>query len=240
MKKLIAEKVSNVNTDSELEALARAYIQAAHNRKMTQTAAMQLVTKIWRSDIIDVEEKKRLDNLGIPEDSKESKIFQQKANQLLADFPNLVYHKPYHGFKNDERRFTLMIILGIHKYFEKTDSIRSQELLYFVRDYLILNLKDCNVSITTTTIKYAMDHMFSKLCQIGFHTHKNFGDLYEKPDFTRKPFDPENPSAAFIPDSYFNLKDLHEPYEMMKEYGAKRTKLSINIFQLLWFIETFF
>lgn len=240
MKKRIPEPVSNVEDSSNLEALARAYIQAATNRKMTQTEAVELITKIWRNDITIAEIKKRVEESGCLQDTEECKEFRSKVERMIKEFPNLAayYRKDYN--KAERERYAIEMICGIYKYFEKTDSIRSNELICFLRDYLIVVLDEFTTLTASPAIQNRMDHTFNKLRQISFCTTKGPDDLYEKPDLSVRPFDPENPGVMHFHGSILPLELVSEGRELMREYDVRDTKLTRMIFDLLWFVETFF
>lgn len=240
MKKRIPEPVSNVEDSSNLEALARAYIQAATNRKMTQTEAVELITKIWRNDITIAEIKKRVEESGCLQDTEECKEFRGKVERMIKEFPNLAayYRKDY--AKAERERYAIEMLCGIYKYFEKTDSIRANELICFLRDYLTVVLDEFTTLTAAPAIQNRMDHTFNKLYEISFCTTKGPDDRYEKPDFSVRPFDPENPGVMHFHGSILPLKMVSDGRKLMREYDARDTKLSRMIFDLLWFVETFF
>ncbi len=240
MKKYVPEKFSNVADTSELEALARAYIQGAINRKMNQTEAVELINKIWRNDITIAEIKKRVEESGCLEDTDECKEFRTKIERMIKEFPNMAAYSRSSYDKKENERYAIEMLCGIYKYFEKTDAIRSNELICFLRDYLTVVLDEFTTLTASPTVQDRMNRTINKLRQISFHATKGPDDLYEKPDFSIRPFDPENPGNAHVFGSVLEFREVSGARELMKEYNARDTKFSRMIFDLLWFVETFF
>lgn len=240
MKKYIPEENSNVADNSELEALARAYIQAASKRKVNQTEAVELINKIWRNDITIAEIKKRVEESGCLQDTEECKEFRSKIKRMIEEFPNLADYDKCSYWEEENKRYAIEMLCGIYKYFEKTDAIRANELICFLRDYLTVALDEFTTLTASPTIQKRMDHTISKLHQISFYTKRGPDDLYAKPDFSIRPFDPERPGDRYVPDLVFKMRQISGARDLMREYNARDTKLSRKIFDLLWFVETFF
>lgn len=236
MKKKEPEIIFNVHEDSELEALAKAYVQAANTRKMTLTQANKVLAQIWREDITEPKAAEKLIKMPL-EETEEQKIFRRKAEGLVDQYPEFVCR---HGLTNNSeyRQYTIEVICAIHKMFLEKDRIQNSMLLYYIRDYF-KQVSENPAYSNTTTIDYCKKHIFSTMNKLEFNTTKysNVGCLrcvdmsYRPTVYKQKPD---------IDSSFRTIDYLVEPYLKEKEYDIRRSKTSTAVVQLIWLVETFF
>ena len=86
MKKKEPEIIFNVHDDSELEALAKAYVQAASARGMTATQAKEVLGQIWREDIAEPRKKENLLQMPL-EETPEQNEFREKVKKFVEHYP---------------------------------------------------------------------------------------------------------------------------------------------------------
>ncbi len=236
MKKKANTSIFDVHKDSELEALAKAYVQAAHKRKMTMTESNKIIAQIWREDITEPEKNQKLTLMPLQE-NEDQKLFREKVEKLISEYPEFITSA--NSLDSEDRKpYTVEIICAIHKYFAEKDRIQMSILLYYIRDYFIQIFKEkkfCN----TTKISYCIEHIFFVLNHLVFDTTKYSGiGCLKNVNYTYRPKISENhPSPAT---SFSRIDNLAEPYLKEKEYDIRRSKTSTAIIQLIWFIETFF
>lgn len=236
MKKKANTSIFDVHKDSELEALAKAYVQAAHKRKMTMTESSKIIAQIWREDITEPEKNQKLTLMPLQE-NEDQKLFREKVEKLIAEYPEFITSA--NSLDSEDRKpYTVEIICAIHKYFAEKDRIQMSILLYYIRDYFIQIFKEkkfCN----TTKISYCIEHIFFVMDNLVFNTtHFSGIGCLKNVDYTYRPKFSENylgPATSFS-----RIDNLAEPYLKEKEYDVRRSKTSTSIIQLIWFVETFF
>lgn len=239
MKEITTGAIPNVDPNCELEALIRACVQTASNRNMTKSETMQLVSQIWNTDISKSENN---NTHTFPEDTPEEIIFQVKATSMLDYFNDFIYIRSSRKRdENAEKSFSLLCICAIYKYTKKSHSINYNDMMVFIQDYLTERFEYSTISIAKKYIESTIDYLFTKTNNLHFYSYFDAKKTFElEPDLKRMPFDPD--TFGYPPNTrdYFLLDRLHEPYVFLKDQGYRATKLSLNIFNLIWLIETYF
>lgn len=236
MKKKANTSIFDVHKDSELEALAKAYVQAAHKRKMTMTESSKIIAQIWREDITEPEKNRKLILMPLQE-NEDQKLFREKVEKFIAEYPEFIPGTS--SLDSEERKqYTVEIICAICKYFVEKDRIQMSTLLYYIRDYFIQVFKEkkfCN----TTKISYFIEHIFFVLNLLVFDTTKFSGiGCLKNVNYSYRPqISEKHPSPAT---SFSRIDNLAEPDIKEKEYDVRRSKTSTSIIRLIWFVETFF
>lgn len=228
--------IFDVHKDAELEALAKAYVQAAYARKMTQTQATQVLAQIWREDIIIPKEEKRLSEISLKETQKQ-KDFRKKVEKMVDEYPEFIYHRRLDS-SSDYRQYTIEVICAIYKMFLEKDRIQGSTMLHFIRDYFMQSFSNPNYS-NTTIIDYTRRHISSTLDSLYFSTTKYSGikflrhvDLNSKPTIYQ--------SEPSLQSSLRKISSLYEPYAKRQEYLSRNSKTATAVIELIWFVETFF
>ena len=114
-------------------------------------------------------------------------------------------------------------------------------MMVFIQDYLTERFEYSTISIAKCYIESTIDYLFTKTNNLLFYSYFDDKKTFEQePDLKRMPFDPDTCGHPLDTRDYFWLDRLHEPYAFLKDQGYRATKLSLNIFRLIWLIETYF
>lgn len=228
--------IFDVHKDAELEALAKAYVQAANKRKMTMTQASKIIAQIWREDITEPTQAKKLIQMPLDESACEAQ-FRSKVERLVDEYPEFIYHN---GLKNNAeyRQYTITIICVIYKMFLEKDRIQGSTLLYYIRDYFKQVSENPDHS-NTTTIHYFKENIFETLHSLIFATtqYSGIGCLRTVDTTFRPTIYKGRPDIQSI---FRKIDKLVEPYLKIQEYECRKSKTITSIIQLIWFVETFF
>ncbi len=238
MKKKENSPLFNVTNDAELEALAKAYIQAAHKRQFTMTQTTQLICQIWKEEIA---QKEKSIVLTPPKETTEQIIFREKTEKFINHFPDFV--QPYGGplsqaDMENNAKYAVEVICGFYKMLLEEDNIKSSSLIEFVSKYL-KQISDTPEYSSATKVKSFKDYIFMKLEYLIFKVEGFSGigclhktDLSYLPTLSRK--------KVCTSDELRTIKFISEPYEKMMEYDTRKNTTLTKLFQLIWVIETFF
>lgn len=177
-----------------------------------------------------------------PEDTPEEIIFQVKATSMLDYFNDFIYIRlSRKRDENAEKSFSLLCICAIYKYTKKSHSINYNDMIFFIQDYLTERFEYSTISIAKKYIESTIDYLFTKANNLHFYSYFDSKITFERePDLKRMPFVPDTFGYTYSTHDYFLLDSLHEPYVFLKNQGYRTTKLSLNIFKLIWLIEKYF
>ena len=226
----------NVKVDAELEALAKAYVQAANKRKISMTQANKIITQVWKENI-DIQT-----NNSIPSTSRQihpeinAKI-REKIEHMVDEYPEFIYSN---GLSNnaDYRFYTISIISLICKMYSEKERIQKTTLVHYIRDYF-LETSDNPDYCKSTTISCFINHIFETLYSLNFATTSapKMGLL-------------KHVDTSYRPTIYKGTKFSHQILRKvdylveadikLHEYKGKKTQTITTIIYLAWFIETFF
>lgn len=237
MKKKEPTSTFDVHKDSELEALAKAYVQAAHKRKMTMTDSSKIIAQIWREDITEPQKAQKLITMPLKE-TEDQMVFRTKAEKMIEEYPEFVCNFAKMDIAT-RKQFSIEIICAIHKVFQEKDRIQSNTLVYYIRDYFSQILKNSEYN-NTTIISHFKQHIFNTLELYFVFNTTNYSGIgcFGNVDTAFRPFYQENIHRVQLP--FCNIDHLLEPYLKEKEYAVRRSQTSTAIIRLIWFVETFF
>lgn len=237
MKKKEPEIIFNIHEDSELEALAKAYVQAANARNMTSTQAKAIIGQIWREDITDPIKKAKLQKMPLKE-TPQQEVFREKAKKFVEQYPE------FNLFYKDERRphfkdYTLEVICAIHKMFTEEDYITLSSAKRYIKDYF-KQTSEIPFYYNDRYVNRFTSHILEQVSNLTFKTTDEFSGVgvLQFVDTTFTPiFSTDYPTSS---QSYARISWLHEPYKKCEEYDCRKNKTNTSIIHLIWVIETFF
>ena len=234
--------IFNVTNDAELEALAKAYIQTAHKRNLSISAACDLISQFWN------ENSSASNSTTITQQTHEDEkieIFRQKTQRFISHFPDFV---PYYDSPVSQKDvllntdFTVEIICGIYKMFIEKRDIRSSDLIIYL--YELLSKKSNNPDYyNRSRIKSFKDYIFDKVSYIYLKMSYPVGNgsrFIYRVDTSYMPILAFKIKESTLDKDFRRIKSAAEPYEEMQKYDIKPTPTFIKVVQLIWVIETFF
>ena len=237
MKKKETTPIFDVHTDSELEALAKAFVQAAHARKMTSTQAGAIIAQIWRENIYTPQKREKLLKMPL-EEPAETKAFREKVRKFVGHYPQLTLWYAKYPNNSFYREYTINILCAIHKMFVEEDYITSTSLERYLRDYF----RQTNGE--RFYYDYNRIHWFPKSLletagELIFKTTGEYAELgtAREVDKTFLPvFSNEEPTEK----NMVRIDFLSEPRQKRNEYDCRMNPTIISIINMIWVIETFF
>lgn len=226
----------DVHKDAELEALAKAYVQAANNRKMTLTQANKVIAQIWQEDVLIPNRQAKLLKMPLIENTIQ-KEFRAKAERFLQQYPEFVLSTNNKDVFAERQKFTLDIICAINKMFYEESSISSDSIYKYVRDYF-KQISDDPAYWNSIDIHRFTEHIFD---QLYFLVFKVTGAATRGLRYTDTQYLPtyslEHPGNYI---SLVRITSLADPYLKLREYDLRASKTATNVINLIWVIETFF
>lgn len=238
MKKKDDSAIFNVTNDAELEALAKAYIQAAHKRHFTMTQATQTISQLWKQEFA-LQETNFI--FTPPEETPEQKIFREKTEKFIAHFPEFVqfYGSPVsQKDMKDHAKYTVELICGFYKMFLEEDDIKSSTLIEFVSKYL-KQISENPDYYNATKVKSFKEYIFMRLEYLTFKVgpYSGIGCLH-KTDLSY--FPTLSKQKGCVGNDLRTIKWISEPREKLLQYDARKNITLTKVVQLIWVIETFF
>ena len=244
MKEKNPTPIFNVTDNAELEALAKAYVQTAHKRNLSISAAFELISQFWNEE--SYVSHSMTSSSQIYENEKQE-AFRQKTRNFISHFPAFV---PYYGRPLSEdviqlnTEFTVEVICGIHKMFLENRNIMSDELINYIHE--LLKESSNNPSYySKARIKFFKEYIFDRLSFIcvRMFDYEKFGNQYFRrvdTSYTPVLVLKEIGLVGKLDENVHRLKFAVEPYEKMQKHDVKRTPTLKKVIQLVWIIETFF
>lgn len=238
MKESAQPKIFNVHDDAELEALAKAYVQAAAKRNMTQTLALNVIAEIWREDIIEPAKPKPV---VIKKETQKQKQFRKKAQAFLKEFPEAIYSSS-RFFSEAEAKMVPTIVLETiclcKNMFEEKDSINSTDLKDYVYRHISVIFTDTIFSRREYTNRY-LEYLFKALDKLWYKAPDVYvrvnGKCVRHADLSEKPVYSENYISG-----HTRGDSIFEVYEPSVRYGIQGSTYARKTLQLIWTVESFF
>lgn len=228
--------IFNVQNDAELEALGKAYVQAANKRKISMTQATNIIVQLWKENI-DTQTKNNISSKSHQITPKIKAELVKKIEHMVDEYPEFIYSS---GLSNNAeyRKYTISIIsLICQMHFEK-ERIQKTMLVHYIRDYFLEtsgNPEYCK----SITISCFIDHIFETLYSLNFAaTNAPSKGLLKHVDTTRRPTIYKG--TKFSHQVLRKVDYLVEPDLKLQEYRGKKAQTITTIIYLVWFIETFF
>lgn len=238
MKKKEPEIIFNVHDDSELEALAKAYVQAASARGMTATQAKEVLGQIWREDIAEPRKKENLLQMPL-EETPEQNEFREKVKKFMEHYPEFNFCLPENPNNQFLKEYAIEIICAIYKMFEEEDHITLGSMTKYLRDYFKQTSRDPFYYHYRRIDRYPQ-WLLSKVNNLYFRTtgkHSKINYCFMCVDAS---FMPIFSSEKLSDKNYVKITSLIEPYQKRNEYDCRMNPTISDIINLIWVIETFF
>lgn len=235
-----ATQIFDVHKDAELEAFAKAYVQAANQRNLTMTQSSKIIAQIWREDITNPKVEEKLIRMPL-EETEIQKHFRKKVNKFIKQFPEFVYlhDAPAHQEKLKEyTQYTIELICALYKMYLEKREIKTTTFPYYIRDYFKQIFND-PLYYNTTHINHFVTYIFMRLGYLIF----NLGDysgIYRLRYVDKSVFPTLSKQNTFLSKGLGTIDCVSEPYELMLEYDTRKGKSLRQVIQLIWVIKTFF
>ena len=232
----------NVTNDAELEASVKAYIQTAHKRNLSFSAACELISQFWNEEHSVCNSTNALQQIHEDENLA---IFRQKAHKFVSHFPEFV---PYYDSPVTQKDiklntdFTVEVICGMYKMFMEKRDITSANLINYIHEYLKATSNNPDY-FSKARIKSFKDYIFDKISYIGLKMKSSVGTgsyyLY-RVDTSYPPILLIKQQEHTLRKDVYRIKSAADPYEEMKKYDVKPNTTLKKVIQLVWVIKTFF
>lgn len=238
MKKKEDSAIFNVTNDAELEALAKAYIQAAHKRHFTMTQATQTISNLWKKEFAL---QKTNFIFTQPKETLEQKAFREKTKKFISHFPEFVqFYKSPVSQRDIESHaeYTVEVICGFYKMFLEEDNIKSSTLIEFVSNYL-KQISENPDYYSPTKVKSFKEYIFMRLEYLTFKVGNYSGiGCLRKADLSY--FPTISKQKGCVGDDLRTIKWISDPHEKLLQYDSRKNITLTKVVQLIWVIETFF
>lgn len=238
MKKREPEIIFNVHNDCELEALAKAYVQATNARGMNATQAKDIIAQIWREDIAEPRKKENLLQMPL-EETPEQKEFREKVKKFMDYYPEFNFCSPESSRSQFLKEYAIEIICAIFKMFDEEDYITLSSMTRYLRDYFKQTSRDPyyynyrHIDRFPQRLLSKVDNLYFR--NTGKHSTINYCFMCVDASFM-----PIFSSEHLADQNYSKIHSLIEPYQKRNEYDCRMNPTVISIINLIWVIETFF